>query len=293
MKLIALMPVRNEAWVLGLSARVALMWCDALVLLLHECDELRSVQIVQQLEHAEGERVRVLAEQGPWDEMRHRQRMLEEARKMGATHIALVDADEILTGNLVIPARGFDLYGFIPKCAGQILQLPGYNLRGSLDRYHSSGIWGKRWFSVAFADDPRLHWSGDKFHQREPTGAPLRNYRPIAQWQGGVMHLWGISERRLRAKHAWYKITERLRFPDKPVSAIDEMYSWAVCGLSQRDCPATWTFGTVPASWWAPYAHLMGYLDVEAEPWQEQACRDAIKQYGAGMFAGLDLFGVV
>ena len=35
MNLVAVMPLRNEAWIVGLSARVALKWCDGLVCLLH------------------------------------------------------------------------------------------------------------------------------------------------------------------------------------------------------------------------------------------------------------------
>ena len=35
MKLVCLMPCRNEDWIIGLSARAALMWCDHLVVLDH------------------------------------------------------------------------------------------------------------------------------------------------------------------------------------------------------------------------------------------------------------------
>ena len=175
------------------------------------------------------------------------------------------------------------------------MQLPGYNLRGSLNRYHSNGIWGNRWFAVAFADDPRLGWSGDNFHSRDPLGMTLRPYRIIGQGLGGVMHLWGASERRLRAKHACYKITERLRWPDKPLADIERMYSWAIKGEPGHrsyGTPETWTYADVPASWWAPYAHLIKYLDVDAEPWQEAECIRLIKEHGPRMFQGLDLFGV-
>ena len=35
MKLICLMPARNEDWIIGLSARAALMWCDELIVMDH------------------------------------------------------------------------------------------------------------------------------------------------------------------------------------------------------------------------------------------------------------------
>ncbi len=174
MKLVGILPVRNEAWCLGLSARVALMWCDELLILLHACED-RSQDIVHEIYREFPGRITIAARaMGDWDEMEHRQRLLSIAREQKATHIAIIDADEILTGNLLPEAREgmlathavrtyADVYG------STILQLPGYNLRGGINRYHANGVWGNRWFSEVFADDPRLHWGGDKFHSREPA----------------------------------------------------------------------------------------------------------------------------
>lgn len=304
-KLVACMPVRNEAWVLGLSARVALMWCDELIVWCHACVD-GSDQIALQIRDetaVDDARLRLFVDEKPeWDEMRHRQRMLEEARKRGATHIAIVDADEVLCGGLVMDTHHED--GAITKpirtvvstiSPSSILQLPGYNLRCGLNSYHSNGLWGNRWFSVAFADNPALFWGGDCFHHREPMGPRLKEYRPIEQGQGGIMHLWGASEERLKAKHALYKITEALRFPEKPIRQIDQMYSlWR----SERDCYAAgypgpwWDYRQVPKAWWAPYMHLEQYLDVDAEPWQAAECRRLIEKHGAERFKGLDVFGV-
>ncbi len=324
MKLVGLMPVRNEDWCLGLSLRVALLWCDEVVVLLHACTD-GSGAIVAQVTARERERVRIIVDDDPtWKEMEHRQQMLAHARIRGATHIAMIDADEILTGNLLPDRHGLDSnqgssWDWYPRIShGNILQLPGYNLRGCVDRhayvnrkarlcgiderlyhYHQNGVWGNRWFSTAFQDDPRLGWSGDRFHAREPQGIPLQSYRPIRQRQGGVMHLWGCSERRQRAHHAWYKLTERLRWPDKPTRTIDQTYSlWrspadsAAMYPAQTEWAQPWTFSDVPEAWWKPYAHLMRHLDLDAVPWQIQECRRLYAEHGPEMFTGLDLFGV-
>ncbi len=297
MRLIGIMPCRNEAWVLGLSARVALNWCDELVILDHASTD-RSTEIMMQLQNEYTvDRVRLLFEDdGQWDEMRHRQRLLEAARKLGATHIAIIDADEILTGNLSLFGPSMKSLLSAPAIRPEsIVQLPGYNLRGGIDRYHSSGIWGNRWFSLAFADDPRLSWSGDKFHAREPAGMTLRNARPIEQGNGGILHLWGASERRLKAKHAMYKVTERIRWPDTPIQEIETMYNWAIYGRlpDPHDSPSHWKFSSVPSEWWEPYANWMQYLDIDAEPWQESQVRQEVAHHGSAMFQGLDLFGIV
>lgn len=290
------MAVRNEAWVLGLSARVALLWCDELVVFMHACNVDQSGSIIDAIsEETTGDVVIAQVEwDEKWDEMAHRQRMLTVARERGATHIAIIDADEVLTGNLLSPHGDVEtLRGYIDRLKEEsILHLPLYNLRAGLYRYHANGLWGNRVVSVAFKDSMALHWGGDTFHQREPRGKkPTFALMPIAQGEGGVMHLWGASERRLIAKHALYKITERLRWPDKDVRQIDFMYSQCVKGGLRED-PAKWTFADVPESWWTLYESWMKYLDIHAVPWQEAEVRRLLEEHGRETFAGLDLFGV-
>lgn len=315
MKLCGIMPVRNEAWCLGLSARVALMWCDQLIVADHgSTDDSRDIMNTLQGIYRPEHFLIVDDREREWKEMEQRQMLLEVAREQGATHIAIIDADEILTGNLI--DEFFSIQGFTDVArraaivvptqfaipSGSMLALPGYNLRGGIDHYHDNGIWGKRWFSVAFADDPMWHWEGDRFHSREPVGIGSGNhrvvmnpYKPIQQGDGGIMHLWGASERRLRAKSAWYKVTERLRWPTKPVAEIERMYNWAIHGEQGNPAfgtPKTWTYSPVPDAWWAPYKHLMKYLDVDAEPWQESEVQRLITEHGPESFRDLDLFGL-
>ena len=288
MRLIALMPVRNEAWMLGYSLRMALRWCDEVVVLDHaSTDDSRRIAMVVREET--GNLVHLLFDtRGEWPEMEHRQRMLKAARGLGATHIAMVDADEVLTANLVGSIRGK-----IEASDGHCVGVPGYNLRGGLDRYHVNGVWGHRRFSLAFRDNPALGWSGDTFHSREPR-PQLPTICPCSQGDGGVLHLWGASERRLRAKHALYKLVERIRWPGKPVAEIDRMYSLAIHGDATNDAygtPKTWGYSPVPPEWWD--AELRHYIDVDAVPWQEAECRKLLEQHGTDKFIGLDLFGVI
>jgi hypothetical protein len=295
MKLIATMPVKNEEWCIGLTLRVALEWCDAVVILLHECSD-RSPQIVEDIARENPGRVIITRASGEWTEMQHRQCMLEYARAAGATHIAIIDADELLTANLIFEAKLLKT-----KVWGRtmIVELPGYNLRGGIWRYHKNGIWGNRWFSTAFRDDPALTWAGDKFHHREPQGLNLQPARPFEHGSGGVLHLWGANERRLRAKSALYKLTERVRWPKKSVIEIDQLYSLAIKGRSGYADPAawgtpeTWTYADVPIDWWELYSDWLPHLDVDAAPWQESECRRIIAQHGTEITRGLDLFGVV
>lgn len=298
MKLVGMLLCRNEDWVLGLSLRAALMWCDAVVVLLHSCTD-ESEAIAREVAQENPGRVSIV-EQGAldWPEMAHRQYLLEMARGEGATHLAIVDADEILTSNLLLTMEAHPYLPSIIKAGvasterGQILQLPGYNLRNGIHEYHANGIWGKRIFSLAFKDDTALGWAGHTFHRREPQGRTLRPFQPVPQGSGGILHLWGASYRRLVAKHACYKIREVI-MNQRPVEVIDREYSWAIHGRSADDNPDTWKYAEVPENWWSGYSHLMQHLHLDTVPWQEAECRRLVDQHGKQITRGLDLFGVV
>lgn len=294
MKIVACMPVRNEEWCLGVTLQAALLWCDTVVCADHGSTD-RSREIMEALAAEHGRDRVIIRDDGEveWHEMEQRQLLLETARAVNATHIAIVDADEIVTANM---GRFYGMRDIaINTPAGHILQLPGYNLRNGLDHYHGNGLWAQRLFSVTFRDDPSLHWKGDRFHHREPMGGQLAPYRPMAHGVGGIMHLWGASERRLKAKHALYKVTERLRWPSRPAAEIDRMYSmWrspADAAAARCDSGAAWWMAPVPSAWWNGYESL-GQIDLDGEPWQEAETRRLIEDRGAEYFAGLDLFGV-
>ena len=288
MRLIGIMPVRNEEWVIGLSLRAALLWMDAIVVLNH-CSTDGTADILAQVEGEHRGRVKVINESDPtWYEMAHRQKMLVAARKMGASHIGLIDADEVLTAN-IIP--------YVRQVAetlqpGVVLQLPWLCLWRSMEKIRSDAgsVWSRAEKSTAFADCDACHWKqrdGYEFHHTHPIGN--RGFqRGFNRQQGGLFHLQFVRWRALLAKQALYKMTERIRWPNKAVSAIDDMYSATVSetGLEATDAPQGWL---------GPYSTLMRFLDLDEStaPWQETRCQEMWIEHGAETFDGLDLFGVV
>jgi hypothetical protein len=294
MNLVALMPVRNEDWILALSAAVALEWCDTLVLQLHACTD-QSREIAEALFEQHGaERVRIIAElDGAWDEMTYRQHLLSEARACKATHIAMIDADEVISANIANTIR-LNIEHAPPDA---IMMLPGFNLRGGLE-YHASGIWANRQFSTVFRDQPRLGWAGDRFHHREPMGAPLLRYGCYSPRNGGTLHYWGFDELRLRAKHALYKVTERIRYPQKPVRSIDLQYNmWrsaADVAAHEGRAEPLWTYSQpIDKTWLWPQFPQPRRVGNIGFTWQAAEVIRLVDEFGREMFAGLDLFGIV
>ena len=283
MRLVNIQPVRNEAWCIGLTARALLRWVDDAVFLLHACTDA-SESILEAVASEHPGRVHVIHEpETIWREMHHRQRLLEYARCLDATHVSVVDADEIIAGDTMPVMR--DHVGLLgPK---KFAAIKFRNIIDGLDQYRAEqGDWGTNAGTiVAFGDHPHLCWearNGYDHHQRSPYGSSMSSYIQ----GGGLLHLQFASRRRLLAKHALYKVSERIKYPQKSIRDIDALYNMAP-SLSGIDRKPT------PAEWWAPYADLMRYCNVDSEPWQEQATRNLVAQHGAAHFGGLDLFGVV
>lgn len=320
MKIIGMMPVCNEDWILDLTARAALLWCDSLVIGLHNCTD-ESLEIARKIKAADHSRVTILTqESGDWMEMQHRQKLLYSAGLLGATHVVTIDADELLTANLLPVIR--QLIGALNP--GDILQLPWLALRwkDAYLTYLTEGPFG--WpekpmeppplVTLAWKNDPRFYYSaadreGYEFHHRHPFVKGAKNYMnfsaPLANGSmGGLMHLQFLSERRLRAKQALYQMQEVIRWPGRAFgeeredfrSVLAERYGRAVHGTD----PDTVGSCRVPAKdWLAPYLE-MGFQklafnpsEAETEPWQETECKRLVAMYGRSPFDGLDLFGVV
>lgn len=303
MKIIGLMLCRNSDWILGLSARAALMWCDGLVIYNHSSHD-RTKYLIRDLLVENPQRVMPMQFFHPrFVEMEMRNDMLCMARHgtrrkrkshegyERATHIALIDDDEVLSGNLLPNIR--DMVEETPK--GSVLMLPWLQVVNAINEptewgVMTSGHWGRSPVSVAFPDLPELHWAsqagGYDHHHRHPMGREFSPFSPLADRTGGLMHFQFASRRRLLAKQFWYQLQERLRWPDRAVKMIRETYSFTV------EESAAAKVETVPAEWFEPYAHLMQHLHLDREPWQESECKRLLAQ-NPGIAEGLNDFGLL
>ena len=278
MNLIGLMLARNEAWVLRASIDAALRWTDKLVVLNHaSTDSTRAIAATAA--NATG---RVVIEDWTdgefWSEMNARQRSLEIARAHGATHIAIIDADEILCHQNLDKVRPW----FESLAPGQCLDVPMVAPWKSLDVYspHTQAA-----LTLGFRDAPHLAWKprgAEQYHHhcRPPHGSGEHIQRGS---RGGAFHLQYAAWRRFNLKHTWYLMTERIRWPQYTVKELNEKYHWWERSPHGTDLTA------VPPEWWGDYKR--GDIALESPSWHEVECRRLWEKHGEQAFAGLDLFG--
>jgi len=279
-KILGLMRARNEAWIIRYSAAAALGWVDELVVLDHASTD-HTIEIALAMATETKGRVRVMHDPDPrWNEMAQLNRMLTAAREREATHIALIDADEILTAPFVSAARR--LVGQLGHC--EALRVPLHNLWRSLRWYRDDkSKHGKQFVVIAFRDDPSLHWpEAEQFNHRSPLG--IITTKPIGtMWRlHGVMHLQRANWRRAQARQDLYRMREVLTWPGRePVHVVDARYQ---SSLEEHGA----TLKQVPSEWWA-HGIDQNLIDLDAEPWEIGECQRLLSEHGRRKFAGLAL----
>lgn len=302
-KLVALLVVRNESWILGYSLRVALSWCDELVILDHGSTDATPKIIKSAQDEYPGRVHCEVIEDPKWNEMIHRQRSLAVGREHGGTHFAIIDADEILCAHLLNVTRQ-QVLALEPH---QLYSLPLVPMWRSMQQFRDDqSIWCSAQLSLAFSDGPGVTWTpnpdGYQFHKRVPDRIHKSRSRPRretirelhrtvqstqAQLTGGVLHCQWADWRRMQAKHLLYQMRETVYHPGRKTAAeLSKTYSMA---SDESDIQLS----AAPPIWTAPYERWSDHLNLRQEPWQLQECRELLAQHGRDIFAGLNWFDIV
>ena len=305
MRLTGLMVVRNESWILGVSLRAALKYCDKVCVIDHSSwDETPRIIHEIQGEHPyrvdyspwiDSKTVMIKSQfdgieypcQQPdpdamWKEMEIRQHSLELGRKFGGDTFAIIDDDEILTGDLLDVVR---LWANSLK-PGELIDLPMIQPWKGFENYRDDNWTHSGIVSLMFKDKPDLTWQaqgdGYQYHNRPPHGivnrlTPLKDKR-----SGGVMHCQWVDWPRLKAKHIWYAYMEKAQWPDR-MSDAELLHKYSAA-LKEEDCQLQ----KMPREWLGPYQAEMKYFKPGKTPWYEFEVNKLIRKHGEAYFAGLN-----
>ncbi len=276
MKIVATMLARNEDWIIGMALDAALRWCDEVVVLNHNSTDSTRTIAARFANGTAKVIVRDWEEGEHWREMDARQYALDEARKRGATHIAIVDADEALTHNNLGSVRGW----FERLAPGECVDVPMVIPWKSLDE-QAMDI--QSIITLGFMDKPGLCWKprGEEayhHHNRPPIGSQRGE---TLKTDGGCFHFQWADFPRKTWKDRHYMMTERLRW-NYPPQEINTKYHW-YDALGKKLAP-------IPAHWWGNYSKSA--IRLGGEPWYVAECKRLVAQHGAARFEGLDLYGM-
>lgn len=280
MNIVCGITAHNEDWILGYTARATLSWCDTLVVLDH-CSTDNTSAVLADIQDEFG-RTRVIRETDPvFHPLRYYRRLAEEAKRLGGTHLAIVDADEMVSGNMLERLRSTAA----ALTMDEVCEMPWVPMVSLHERDYTG---------------PRAEWkTGFLFcqlngeYESVPDGAcdihrsriPLNVTRlvPVIDRpeQGGFLHLAYIDRRRLLAKIVWWKMLEMLRWPGRRTPQWLNDYYIAPVGDGVQ----------VPSEWYEPYQKYEQYVHVGGVSEVEKAAR-ILWTANSARFSGLTTFGL-
>lgn len=216
MKVVALIPFRNEARLLPLCL-ASLQGVADLIVGMDDNSADNSARIA-------AEAGAVVLSAPPHDlssftegkESSVRQMLLEEGRRQGGTHFLCVDADEALSANFRQHARMF-FEGMEP---GHKLALRWQHLWGSPWRYRDGDYskFHRVFHIVAVCDAPGLRYEKKYLHMPRTPGPDSRSLvHKLREDEGCLLHFNAVALRRYGIKVAWYFCSELNHAPDDAV----------------------------------------------------------------------------
>ena len=276
MKIIGLLPFRNEAWILPASLSSLRPVVDEIIAF-DDGSTDNSADVVESY----GARV-IRADDRPeagWAEYDIREALLRAGRARSGTHFVCLDADEAIS-------RGDNLRPLIQSLSqGQKLAAQWMALWKSVTSYRDDrSVWSNLFIDFAFCDDrDSVHnfaWLGVG---RTPATKSEADRIKVADSVSCVLHFQFAAWNRFQMKQAWYRCSELIKAPGT-ARQINQKYA-----ITLEDPKAR--LRAVPASW---LEGLEIPPDLENAPvgWHLQAIERFFDQYGMPYFEPLQVWHI-
>lgn len=264
MKLIALLAMKNEQWILPTYLSSVAGVVDEVVAV-DDGSRDASRELVEQA----GGVVLPARKGGNWESHYGwiRDDLLRIGRERGGTHFLCIDADEAITA----PAREHLRRALEELPPGHKIAMSWLALWKSATRYRSDdSVWSNNIKEFAFSDREGYRYEGQWPHRAGRTPGPKDRalWQTLAPEQGAVLHFQFTPWEMFQYKQAWYRCAELMRTPDL-APEINEMYRPTLDDPAARtvDVPRTWLAGLaipsaledLPPAWHRE--EMLGWID--------------------------------
>jgi glycosyltransferase involved in cell wall biosynthesis len=280
MKIIALLPFRNESWILPTYLKNVLPIVDEVIAI----DDYSTDGGKEILEKESKVKVYSNNEtlKSGWAEFNIRQKLLELGREAGGTHFVCLDADETFTTNFVPLAKKV-----ISKLEpGQKLSLQWLALWKSADHYRDdNSVWSNNFKDFVVHDDGKIshvHPGNTIGVGRTPGLNTNENWLKLNNKYGAVLHYQFSNWRNFQLKQAWYRCSEKIMNAGNAQS-INQKYSITLDDPNTfvKSCPHEWVNG-------------LPNLDIQNLPisWHLEKIKEFFNEYGPNYFNDLNIWHI-
>lgn len=272
MKTIALLPIRNEAWILASSLGNISRWADIIIVAdqmstdgsREICARSPKVTLIDNKNQGHSNKVR-------WD-------LLAEARKHeGNNLIVCIDTDEILADGPL-----FDEAYLAKQRPGQCFEMPWIQLWKTPSEYRTDSGWDSLTKLCAFIDDRKMDYDRRVVINDHTARIPASSL-PVIRLETPLLHLEYVPFRKSQMKQAWYRCSE-LIVGARSARRINATYAVT------KDGPGV-TTEKVPANWMRGIA-IPADLAKTPPAWHKDQILSWFDERGIEFFEPLDIWHV-
>lgn len=265
-KIICLVPVKNEAWILQTFLESTSVWADHIIILDQNSTDT-SKEIADSFEKV----VLVENKSNNYNELERQRLLIGKARELfGVDNILFaLDADEILVNF----SDNQDWKSIQNLPLGTAIYFPWLNvLPGNTTYFDSAG----KENIFAYVDDGREHFGSEMHSARVPL---YPDKKPVHIDSIKVLHYqFSVRERQL-SKHRWYECLERIKYPEKDSINLYRVYHHI--DLQPQNVKE------IPAQWYENYKKrgidLLAIKD-DGEHWWDKELYQLLIKHGPSYF---------
>ena len=277
MKVIALLPVKNEAWVLPYTLACLSGFCDV-ILINDQQSEDNSREIAKRfpkvvwIDSPDSK----ICEQARWQ-------LWDVARQYdGSNLLWCTDADELLSPPRI---RQFFDAERDRLTNGAVIESLYCHVWNGPTRYRAGlGVYSPYWKPVAIVDDRRLDYDRSRALPLHEERVPIAPGAPrLREEQAPVLHLQWLLPNRSQMRQAWYRCREWIQ-GERSARAINEFYAVTL---------PTWRVPTepIPAGWLEGVTMPDASIDTEPS-WQQADILGWFYTRGVEFFEPLEIWHV-
>ena len=227
MKVIAMVPARNEDWVIEQSLASLSGFCDVMLVGDRQSDD-RTREIC-------GRFPKAVIVDAPMDSRIREQRwqLLDAARGYAGDNLLwATDADELLSPRAASAFLERERHRLVP---GTAVDCRYYHLWNGVTRYRDDlSHYRPQWKRVGFVDNRRSEFDRTDAHALHEPRVPAADAAPVVQADTlHLLHLQWVIPSRNQMKQAWYRCREWLD-GERTALAINAFYAATLPGMRAR-----------------------------------------------------------
>lgn len=198
-KIIALLPIKNEAWILPIYLSSMTKIADEIIALndasIDESADILKKAGVIVVESTSKEKVNMSEK---------RRLLLQKGRDAGGTHFIWLDADELLSDSFM--KKGRDIIASLRPA--ERLSMRWVTLWKDIRHERTDPPWGNLYKDFIVCDDPSLFFEERILSEGRTPISELSKNIMLEPKEGVVLHLQGARWNAYQMKQAWYRCIE-------------------------------------------------------------------------------------